>query len=320
MYMDDSPTLMSLSPVRLKIKKRRCLVGGSMKFLVSADWHLRDGRPRSRVDNWFDTQRTRLQWVVDQINKYECCMLVAGDIFNASTNTQQLENLILEELSKANHDILTIPGNHEMLYHNIKNLHKSSYYVLHQAHVINHLDGISTFGESTISGFSFNSDMVDGTGIALCHRSVYESTAQIPPFMPNAIGADALLDMYNYDVIISGDIHQSFVVKRDNKVLINPGALFRQSADKKYETPKIYLYDDGVVIALDIPIVLDNVVHEYLAEDRERNLRIDAFVELVKVSSDMGLSFEDNIEKSLKTAELSDNARELVLKAMAGGL
>ena len=48
------------------------------KFLVSSDWHVRDDRPRCRVDDWHTTQIRKLEWVVETINTYKVPMLIAG--------------------------------------------------------------------------------------------------------------------------------------------------------------------------------------------------------------------------------------------------
>ena len=297
-----------------------------MRVICSSDWHLRDSTPRCRTEaSFFATQREKLQWIVEQINYHKCAMIVAGDIFNSGTNTQALENMAIEELKKAEYPILTIAGNHDLPYHQISKINKSSYWVLAQTGVIQHMEGTMDFGESTISAFSFNSEIVDGTGISVCHRSVYPSTAQIPPFMDGAIGADELLDMYNYELIVSGDIHMPFFLQQDGKTLINPGGLFRQAADKKYTNPVIYLYDGGNVTPIKVPIIEDNVGQEYLISEKEREIRIGASVErmsdsLLKNGESLGLSFKDNIESALKISEANDNVKLIIRKGVKGEL
>lgn len=295
-----------------------------MKILCASDIHLRDDRPRCRVDNWFVTQRERLQWLVQQINEHKCALLVAGDIFHSGTNTQALENMILEELNKAEYPIYCITGNHDLSYHSMKQLYKSSYWVLHQSGATQHLTGITEYGESTISAFQFNEEMVDGKGIAITHRSVYPSTAQIPPFMLDAIGADELLAMYNYELVVTGDIHMPFYLQQDGKTLINPGGLFRQAGDKKYTNPMIYLYEDGVVTPIKVPIVEDDVEQEYLISEKEKEIRIGASVErmsdAMKNGERLGLSFKDNVETALKTSTSNDNVKLIIRKGVKGEL
>ena len=291
-----------------------------MRVMCASDLHLRDDRPRCRVDNWYETTRSRLQWLIGLMNENKCPLLIAGDITDKGSNNQTLENLLLEEFGKALFPIWTINGQHDVQYHSQNWLRKSTYWVMHQAKVIEHIETKlhnNIIGD--ISGFSFGTPMTNGTGIAMCHRSVYPTTAQIPFFMgehTDTIGADELLDQFDYELIVSGDVHMPFYLQRDGKTLINPGGLFRQKSDKKYTIPTVYLYEDGVVTGFEAPIVIDNVVQEYLIAEKERDTRISAFVERLSTSAEIGLSFRDNVELGFKTNKLRQVVKELVLKAM----
>jgi predicted phosphodiesterase len=299
-----------------------------MKLLCASDTHFRDDKPRCRTDNWIETQRTKLQWLIAQVNEHKCPLVIAGDIMHGGTNSQLLENLLLEEMKKAEYPILTISGNHDANYHSQKWLRKSTYWVLFQACAIQHMTGTMDFQESTISAFQFNEEMVDGTGIAVCHRSVYPTTEQIPFFMgkgTDTIGADDLLSNFNYELIVSGDIHMGFYLQQDGKTLINPGGISRQSAEKKYTNPMIYLYENGTVTPIEVPIVEDNVEQEYLINEKERDIRINASVErmgdsLLENGESLGLSFTDNIETALKVSETNDNVKLIIRKGVKGEL
>lgn len=291
-----------------------------MKFLVGSDFHFRDDKPRCRADDWFETQTRRIQWLVNQININECPMFVAGDFMDAGSVSQRLENMLIRELKLAEFPIWSIAGNHDCQYHNIKHMEKSTYWVLHQAGAIQHISGTGMLEKLDIpfSAFQYGEPMVNGTGIALCHRLVFPNDP--PPYLPSAIKASELLDMYDYDIILSGDNHMAFYTEHDGKLLINGGGLFRQTADKKYQIPKIYLYDNGVVTEIEVPVDIENVQQEYLLEEKERLERINVFVERVQVSKDIGLSFTDNIDNAIKTSELDTDTIEIIQKALRGEL
>ena len=299
-----------------------------MRILCASDTHFRDDRPRCRIDNWIETQRARLKWLIGQVNEHKCALVIAGDIMHGGTNSQLLENLLLEEMKKAEYPILSISGNHDANYHNANWLRRSTYWVLFQAGAIQHLTGTMDFQESTISAFQFNEEMTDGTGIAVVHRSVYPTTEQIPFFMgkgTDTIGADELLDTFNYELTVSGDVHSPFYRQQDGKTLINPGGLFRQSAEKKYTNPMIFLYDNGSVTPIKVPIIEDNVEQEYLINEKERDIRINASVErmgdsLLENGESLGLSFKDNIEKALRGGEANDNVKLIIRKGVKGEL
>ena len=283
------------------------------KFLVSSDWHVRDDRPRCRVDDWHTTQSRKLEWIVKTINAYKVPMLVAGDILDSGSNSQYLENLIISILKNAKYPIITIPGNHDLPYHSMKQLHKSTYWVLHQAGVIK--DASTVEG---ITGVGYGETIPEGEGILMCHRLVFPSKP--PEYLDTAISSKELLELYDYDIIISGDNHQAFYTKHDGKVLINGGGLFRQNADKKFINPKVFLYDSGNVEEIDVPINIEDVQQEYLLDEKDRENRITAFVEKVKVAHDMGLSFKDNMEFTLNTTEVDNDVKEIILRGMKGDL
>jgi predicted phosphodiesterase len=285
-----------------------------MKFLVSSDWHLRTDKPRCRVDDWMTTQRERLEWLVTVINQHSCPMYVAGDIMDSGTANPALENMIISVLKKAEYPIKTIAGNHDVLYHNIKHLEKSSYWVLHQAGVIDHQPD----EKECVTAFQYGEEITNNTGIMMCHRLVFPNTP--PPYLKNAISAKELLNQYDYDIILSGDNHMAFYTEHNGKVLINGGGLFRQEANEKYKVPKIYLYEDGVITTIEVPVNVEDVQQEYLLEEHARLDRMTAFVERVEVSHDLGLSFTDNIEASLKTTTIQQPTIEIIYKALRGEL
>lgn len=283
------------------------------KFLVSSDWHLRSDRPRCRVDDWHETQVRKLEWLVELINSYKVPMLVAGDLLDSGSNTQYLENIVISILKKAEYPIIAIPGNHDLPYHSMKQLNKSTYWVLHQAGAIQ--DASTVEG---ITGVGYGEVIPEGKGILMCHRLVFPSKP--PEYLNNAISSKELLELYDYGIIISGDNHQAFYTKHDGKVLINGGGLFRQDADKKFINPKVYLYDSGEVSEIDVPINIEDVQQEYLLDEKERDTRINAFVEKVKVAHDIGLSFKDNMESTMNTMDVDSEVKELIFRGMKGDL
>lgn len=289
-----------------------------MKFLVSSDWHLRDDKPRCRIDeNWMETQEQALTWLVELMNEQECSMIVAGDLLDSGSNSQALENMIIRVLKKANYPIYTIPGNHDLHYHSINHLYKSTYWVLHQANVIvdiasNPIDGITAV--------PYGVEIPNKEDTLVCHRLVFPSTP--PSYLINAYSAQEMLTKYDYDVILSGDNHQSFYYEQDGKILINSGGLLVQSADKKFSPPKVYMYDDynKNITEFEVPHNSDMVVQKYLLDEKEREIRINAFVEQVKVVNNIGLSFKENIDKTLNETNISKEAEEILYRALKGEL
>lgn len=277
-----------------------------MRLLASSDWHIRDDKPRCRVDDWFETQRRKLEWVVEMINTYECPMYVAGDIMDSPSNTQALENMMISVLKKAKYPIYSIAGNHDMHYHSIAHLYKSTYWVLVQAGVLTHMEHFQ-YGEPLAPC---------DDKVVMAHLPVYKSLKDIPPYMTKAVSADSLFD-YGYPVLVTGDIHIPFYKRKGNQIVINPGGLLRQDADKKYHNPIIYFYD-GEIQEIKVPINTEDVQQEYLLSEKERDDRISSFVEVLSVTKDIGLSFRDNMINNIDS--VSKEAKIIVMKALEGEL
>jgi predicted phosphodiesterase len=285
-----------------------------LKFLVSSDWHLRDDRPRCRVDVWHEAQQAMLSTIVDLINAEKCPMFVAGDILDSGTISPSLENMIIRELKRAEYPIYTIAGNHDMPYHNMKHLYRSSYMVLVQAGVLTHLQGIVDTEIGKVHAFQFGEPVIDGEGICMCHQLVFPHT---PPEYLIAISAEELLKSLNYGIILSGDNHMSFYKKYGDKILINGGGILRQDADKKNTFPKIFLYHNGVS-AIDLLEDIEFVQQDYLLEQKNRDIRISTFIERIKVTQNIGLNFKQNIDNHIH--DVRDEVVEIIYKAIKGEL
>lgn len=284
-----------------------------MRFLKGSDFHFTSDTPRCRTDNFYETQERKVKWLVSIINEYKCPLFIPGDIFNSGSISQKMENMLIREFKKALYPIFTSAGNHDMSYYSLKYLKISSYWVLCQAGVFQHVETMD-FEGTPVTAFQFGEPITNGKGIAMIHTLVFPKDP--PPYLKEpAYKAQDILEKYDYDIILSGHNHMAFTTKHDGKVLINGGGLFRLEGDHKYTTPNIFLYDEGDVTPIKVPINIDDVEQEYLLVEKERNTRIEAFVERVKVSQDIGLSFKDNLDKTLKTTDVSAGAKELIFRA-----
>lgn len=286
-----------------------------MKFLVSSDWHFRDDRPRCRKDTWSITQERKLQFVVNTINEHKCAMFVPGDILDSGTVSPTLENMMIRVLREAKYPIYTIAGNHDAPYHNIKHLYRSSYMVLAQAGVIRHADAEFVYENMQVMPVQYGDMIPEGDGILMCHRLVFP---HVPPPYLSAVSADDMFEQYNYNIILSGDNHTPFFKQRGDRVLINGGGLMRQDADKKNINPLLFLYTDGAVLKIPVPIEIDVVGEEHLINQRHRDIRISTLVERVKLSKNIGLNFKNNIDNNIH--DVRDEVVEIIYKAIKGEL
>ena len=286
------------------------------KYIITADWHIRDDKPRCRKDtDWYETQRKKIKWVVDLSNSEKCSIIVAGDILHRGTNSQLLENMLLEELRRAEYDIFAIPGNHDLPYHSMKQMHKSTFKVLLNAGVLmfiptNKVDNVHFFG------FDENIPRDIHADILVLHTLVLPNGAAMP--FIEAPTAQELLSRYpNAKTIITGDNHTPFIAKDKERMLINPGSLIRQTADQIEHEPRVYIYENGNVSAAYLPVEKGVVVNEYILTEKQRDDRINTFVETMKSRTEgFGLSFEDNMETAMQREKLPREVVRIIQEAM----
>jgi len=291
-----------------------------MKLIVTADWHLRTDRPRCRIDdNWLEAQRKVIQFCVAEASKRHASLLISGDLFDRAKSSIELVNFVLSELQWVDPEILAIPGNHDLLYHNLENIEKSAYGILQKSQV---------FCENIAGGklFPFGTDTTEaaaGQSIISIHRLILPKD---PGFNMGSgwNTADEILDMYpDAKWIFTGDYHENFVHEKDGRYLVNPGSLMRQSASQREYQPVIYFVDTETeeISVIPVPDPVDMVVSDYLLDEKERDERIQSFVSKVKNNSGIGLSFEENLEAEyLERAKIGDevpqNVKDMVMEVI----
>ena len=143
--------------------------------------------------------------------------------------------------------------------------------------------------------------------------------------------APAILRKYpQFDLIVTGDNHQSFALSEANQIshpsmkpvivsgrfLVNPGSVMRMSAAQVDHKPTIYKWENGVVTPIPIPIEPDVLDLSELEAARDKDGRIQAFVERLSTEWEAGLSFEKNIENYFKANETPQEVQELIWKCL----
>jgi DNA repair exonuclease SbcCD nuclease subunit len=131
--------------------------------------------------------------------------------------------------------------------------------------------------------------------------------------------AKELLKRYpDYDLIVTGHNHQSFVEELDGRLLVNPGAITRQEADKADHKPCVYLWyaEENQVEPHYLPVEEGVISREHIEQTEERNERIEAFVSRLNDEWEAGLSFEQNLERFFKENEIRQSVQEIIWGAI----
>lgn len=293
--------------------------------ILCADLHLREDQPVCRTDNFWQTQKDKLAQIRSIQESFKPnipSIICAGDIFHKWKASPRLLNMALENLPN---DIIAIPGNHDLPAHNINRLEESGISVLSSADKI-----VLSSGGSLEHGWGYNIHCFPfGSEFKSIQRKTKSNVAVIHYFtykgrrpFPGATGGigTVLKQLKGYDLIVCGDNHQPFTYKHNDTLFVNPGSLTRQTADQINHKPRVYLWysDRNEVKPVYLDIDRSIVTRTHIEIDKERDRRIDAFVNRLNDDFEVGLSFEHNLKSFLSANSIGRPVYQKVMEAVDG--
>jgi DNA repair exonuclease SbcCD nuclease subunit len=291
--------------------------------ILTADWHIRATSPLCRTDEFFRALVGKVIFILSLSNKYNCPILVAGDIGDKAQWPNWLLEWFIRTINKAEVDIIAIPGQHDLPYHRLDILERSGLGVLHATEAIDVRSStfvtiekdfnLITFPYSMpIDHFKINRETGNYPKIAMTHQMVIEDK----PLWPGQIdpkGAQLLKKFPEYDLILSGDNHIPFTCEHKGRLLVNPGSMMRTQASQVNHKPRVYLWWAGKnkIKEIFLPIEKGVVSREHIEKEEDKDKRIEAYTERMKLDYEVGFSFEDNLRKHI---EINDVRQEVIDK------
>lgn len=215
-----------------------------MKVLLTADLHLRPTSPINRKDDYVEAQFRKLRFMLNK----KLPIFVAGDFFDKATVPFWFFNRVCSLLRASYYSdslIAIIPGNHDLIGHNINNIDQGSLWgldLVDRVDVLMEPDSI-LLGTTVFHCCPFGETPTQPNprlkNVLLIHEPVFDK--EVPFYMEGkASTVEQIKEKYpGYDLIVSGDIHQS--VNRDG-VLV-PGSMMRSTIAQKQHRPCFYELD-----------------------------------------------------------------------------
>jgi DNA repair exonuclease SbcCD nuclease subunit len=280
--------------------------------ILTADWHLREDTPICFSGDFQKEQWTAVEFVAALQHQHDCVVLHAGDLFHHWKPSPWLLSMAIQHLPSSFH---TVYGQHDLPQHSTELMSKSGLQTLNWAGVANViLQG--HYGQPIREVDALILPQHKERKILVWHHLTY----QTKPF-PGAEGgmAAGILRKYpRFDLIVTGDNHQSFTEEYQGRLLVNPGNLTRQVADQINFRPRVYLWyaDTNTVEPVYIPIQEGVISRAHLEVKEQRDSRIDAFVSGLNKDWAADLSFEQNLEKFKQTNIVRRSVLDLVYKAI----
>lgn len=295
-----------------------------MRFICSADLHIRGKRPRMRKDDFVEAQFRKLKQMINLCEEYDTELLIAGDLFDRWDVSLNILRQTAEILRPWSGRIYVIRGNHCTNYHN-KSIDKSPLGLLSTTGIINYIDDeeqVDFLKEKvSVYGMGWQGDHCEirprGYNILLSHFSVYEKKP--PPYMPNALSVKDFEKTYpGFDRYVVGDIH---ITCQKSKTIV-PGSMMRSNSDQQKHKPCVFLLDtdNDSVRKIFLTLAEDVFDLEAIEEVRDSKIRVDAQADQLLTMTKKMKSVEDIIDFDtiLQTTSenSSENVKQLIREAM----
>lgn len=284
--------------------------------IFSADWHLRTDNPVCRTDNFEKTIWKKVEWVIDLAASKQVPVFIAGDLSHRPTIPTGMLNRLIEKVQRDDQSnwIIAVPGQHDLPYNSMKFMRRSSFYTLHMTNIICWRNDIFSYLNNGIRlavsltpwGWEpkKKAEMKQYDGcikILLWHHMVVNENPLWPSQNADK-SSDILKQFSQFDLIITGDNHQSYSkalspVNGQKRLHINPGSIARTTIAQIDFQPCVYeVFSDGSFEIHYIPIE-DGVFDMSLLTIRGKDETAE--YEITSGVTDMKLDFCQELENNL---------------------
>lgn len=289
-----------------------------MRLIVTADWHLRNSKPRCRIDeDWYETQKLAVEQIKNIAFERNSNVAIVGDIFNSNSDTSfqtiQIIQDFAKQLKREKLACYLLAGNHDLLYHSSENINKSAVGILFHSE---NIYPISKLGEN-ISAGNFDEETEDKE-IIFKHILCFPDMKSLLPGIDAVCAKDLLEEYSNANWIFTGDYHRNFHYEKNGRHVVNPGCLLRQASDMKDYQCGVYFVDTEKDYVEFIPIIDKEqfIDDSYILEQDEREQRIEKFVDKLKDTKNISLDFIENVQNAIACNKLNENVKNVIEELM----
>ena len=305
-----------------------------MKIFAFGDIHARDSKPRYRSDDYEDTLFGKIKWGIDLAIEKQCeHIILPGDIFEthrASNNViWKLIKLMLFDDSNSFDNFLGVIGNHDAPFHNLLSTN-CPINILRAAgaFLLLHKDIVYKSGEVDFYGASWGEDIPkikdeNAFNVLVIHKMIIGED-KLWEGQENYVTARTLLAKNKFDLIISGDNHQTFVSEYKGKTLLNMGSLGRMTAAQIDHKPTVAIYntDTRNYELFEVPIKPASEVFnleeiKYKKEVAQENAKIKEYINILSNDGEkQEWNYIDNLHNFMYSANTNDAVKEIVLSTL----
>lgn len=293
--------------------------------ILTADIHLREDQPVAWTKDYWQAQKEVIEFLSKLQQQHKCPVLIAGDVFDRWRPSPRLLAWAIRNMPDK---CIAVAGQHDLPNHNATLFTKCGLNVLHQAGVVKAMETATTCALGTVSrvlhAFPYGAPLNDvdicenKTQIALCHIMTYRRRPPYPG-CPADNASKLMSKMEGFDLIVTGDNHDAFVVEDGDRLLVNPGSLMAMTAKQIDFNPRVYLWfaEDNSVEPEYMPFNKKSISRKHIETAEERDDRMDAFVSsLISDDMEMELSYQNNLKQFMAKNKTDKPVQQLVWEAV----
>jgi len=295
-----------------------------MKILAGGDLHITDQKPENRLDDYFETLSGKVKWIFE-FGKEKGCDIIAlpGDIFNTHRANDFLKQHLIKIIIQYGFEnkVLVSFGQHDQRYHSTDRSN-TPLNVLDAANIVKVLGEFPLIypgDKVAFYGASFEEDIPpittkDFFNVLVTHRMIIEE--KLWEGQEEFDRSNLLLRQNDFDLIISGDNHNTFITKSGKKTLINCGSLMRSNIDQANHKPCIFIYDtvSREAIRYDIPVKpFEEIMNiEDAVEDKKHDERMAAYIKTLDGNVEIkGMKFKMNLKTYIAANEVEEGVQDI---------
>lgn len=308
-----------------------------MKLLITGDWHISKKAPENRLDkDYFGTVLGKVKFIM-KVAKEEMvdAILQPGDLFDSAKATYNVTASLAKLIrTYTPARFYSIPGQHDLHFHNHLNLN-TPHYMLVSGGIIH---------APTVLGLKSNRNHLlytvpwemklpptieeggDTYRILLIHKMIIKNRKEkIWPGQKDHALAQNILKKNNYDLIVSGDNHQSFISRYVEggkfKYLFNCGSLIRTNILQANHKPFIIIFDTNdpegfkkIFIPIQPFKNIMDLEKRNKADKRDEGLNL--FIEQLKQTKTAELDYKKNVKILMRHPQVSRDEKEIINEMM----
>lgn len=284
--------------------------------ILCADIHLREDQPACRTDDFQAAQWKKMEFIKSMANKYDCRIIHSGDMFHHWKPSPALLSKTIKHLPDNPAHFLTVYGNHDLPQHNIELANKSGVHTLETA---GKLEVLSKY--SSIKGCHWlqTPALLAFCDILVWHVMTFQKGEEPYPGCTDASATKLLKKYPQPKLIVTGDNHKTFTAKVDDRILINPGSMTRQTANQIDHEPCVFFYykEDNTFEKVYLPFDTGVVSRQHLEIKEEHDKRLEAFISsLSDCDIKEELSFKDRILRYCKENNTDKNIVDIIINSI----